>query len=108
MSGNGGEPGRTNWQAPWHPVTGADASALEAELGLELGPQHLLQGVRVTAVARRSDCDDVLFALKGAPAPFAVVHLTWSGYPETDRRWPWTELVDDLDAFVSGRPDLNL
>jgi hypothetical protein len=71
---------------PWSAVQGS--ATLEAELGRELGEEHPLRGARARAIARHDDGDDVLFALEGGPARFAVVHLTWSGVVEADPRWP--------------------
>lgn len=65
---------------PWVSVQG---TALSKELRLELGSSHPLWGVSVRALAKREDNDDVLFSLEHGPAPLAVVHLTWTGRPET-------------------------
>ena len=82
------------YRAPWRGVDPAAAASLEAQLGRELTRRHVLFGRRVAAVARRQDCDDVLFELDGAGASgaFAVVHLTWSGTEERDPRFPATEV----------------
>ena len=62
------------WFAP--PV---NANALEAQLEREVPPGHVLFGRRMQAVARRQDCDDVLFvSIDVTPTIVAVVHLTWS------------------------------
>lgn len=57
------------------------------ELKRELQGEHDLSTAKARALARREDNDDVLFALENGPAPFAVVHLTWSGKPEANG-WP--------------------
>ena len=57
---------------------------LQQELERELSVGSCLFGVTACTVARRKDCDDVLFELFGdhAPGEFAKVHLVWSGkYP---------------------------
>jgi hypothetical protein len=54
------------WLEPWSPV--ADTTVrrgLEQELLLEVADGHALFGQRVATVARRCDCDDVLFELEG-------------------------------------------
>ena len=48
---------------------------LEEELGREVGPGHVLHGVKAEAVAACRHCDDVLFAL--SDDRYAVVHLTY-------------------------------
>lgn len=70
---------------PWT-ANGVDIALVE-ELEWELHDGHPLSATKPRAVARREDNDDVLFALENGPAPFAVVHLTWSGKPEA-RGWP--------------------
>ena len=54
--------------------------------------------IRMTPLACRQDCDDVLFALDDGRV--AVVHLTWSrkGEPVSDH--PSTSVFDSLDRFV--------
>jgi hypothetical protein len=44
----------------------------------------------VVAVARRIDCDDVLFATSNPAMPLAVVHLTWTGHMSFNPRTPYT------------------
>jgi hypothetical protein len=84
---------------PWHLVNDELARALESELRRELSPDHLLGGRAFLAVARRQDCDDVLFQVEGVG--FAVVHLTWSG--RVDPRWPRTEIYGSLDDWIERR-----
>jgi hypothetical protein len=59
--------------SPWTELT--NAAGVEAELERELVGGHRLFGRKLRAVARRSDCEDVLFV--GAELA-AVVHLTWA------------------------------
>jgi hypothetical protein len=89
----------------WHQCQDT-AAALERELERELTTGHPLFGKPVTAVARRLDCDDALFALTGTTS-VAIVHLTWSGHPEGGA-WPSTELFDSFDAwrlYIEARPE---
>jgi hypothetical protein len=48
------------------------------------------------AVARRQDCDDVLFVSTDNPPVVAVVHLTYANQPEQDPRWPETTVFESL------------
>jgi hypothetical protein len=59
------------------------------ELQRELSDGHILKSVIVETVAHRGGAsDDVLFRRIGEPQHYAIVHLTWSGRPEIDPRWP--------------------
>lgn len=63
---------------PWVEVDVSGDANLEAELAREVGAQHPLSGCPTRALMRRTDNDEVLFALRDRPE-VAVVHLTWSG-----------------------------
>jgi hypothetical protein len=71
---------------PWMAV---QAEGLEKQLRREVALGHPLHSVRVRAIARRQDCDDVLFVGIDEPQLVAVVHLTWASqtvvhpYPNT-------------------------
>ena len=84
---------------PWHPVSAERRTALESELARELPTGHVLSGKRATAIAARSDQDDVLFDVTGLG--FAVVHLTWSGRQESSPQWPGTRLFTSLDEWAA-------
>jgi hypothetical protein len=81
------ESAESPYRDPWIGTTAAD-SKLEDEAGREIGPDHVLWNRRLRALARRCDCDDVLFAVGDSPQ-VCVVHLTWSnarertGFPAT-------------------------
>jgi hypothetical protein len=85
---------------PWAAVAASDQS-LETELHKEVGSKHQLYGKRVRAVARRLDRDDVLFQVTGSPAPYAVVHLTWSSKMEQAPEWPATTTYATLDDWLA-------
>ena len=88
-----------DWLIPWHPVEDAGArNGLLAEFQRKLPRGHVLAGVPVTAIGRRQDCDDVLFALEDGRV--AIVHLTWSGKTEPVPDHPWTVLFDSFERFV--------
>jgi hypothetical protein len=52
------------------------------------------------AVARRQDCDDVLFVSADEPKVVAVVHLTYAKRPESDPRWPTTTFFDSMEDWL--------
>lgn len=83
---------------PWAEVR--DDLVLAEELTREVPEGHVLFGRALRAVARRIDCDDVLFVGDGV---VAVVHLTWKRSREIDPRWPTTEVFASLDDFATGR-----
>ncbi len=66
---------------PWYALTN-DGSGLVAELNRELSKHSEIYGLKAKAIARRDDCDDVLFEIEGRQEKLAVVHLTWSGKTE--------------------------
>lgn len=84
---------------PWIAMKKDDSSCLEKELWRELRTDHPLAGCRNKAVARRVDCDDVLFETDCGQGLLAVVHLTWSGKPESSPQWPATDFFDGWDDF---------
>ena len=55
----------------------------EGELKRESRFGHVLHRVSAQSVARRLDCDDVLFSLQNHKEPLAVVHLTWAKFEAT-------------------------
>ena len=89
------------WAAPWRSIPPGQGVGLAHELRREAGPQHRLFGVEAVAVARRIDCDDVLFVLPPPHPPLAVVHLTWAQHPEQDPAWPGTFLYRSWDDWVA-------
>ncbi len=76
----------------WSPVGGADAANLECELARELPVGHVLKTLKLRAVARQFDRDDVAFDLDDGRR--CVVHLSWN--VESDPRCPHCEFVDEL------------
>ena len=82
---------------PWTRVT--NAQGLEDELARELVPGHRLHGrTTLKALARRTDCDDVLF---GDDTLAAVVQLTWG--KQADPATPSAELYPSLELWVAMR-----
>ena len=56
-------------------------AGIAQELLREVGVGHPLHGLPVRTLARRQDCDDVLFAIEDGTERVAVVHLTWTYSP---------------------------
>ncbi len=81
------------WPELWEEITANAQQALEAELRHEVSPEHPLYDVSVKAMARRQDCDDVLFAVIGSPS-VAVVHLSYS--EEAGALWPHTQFFGNF------------
>lgn len=90
-------PQEMEWIDPWSAIEDGGIS-LVVELKRELSPQHVLFGRDAVAIARRSDCDDVLFKMEDGS--FAVVHLTWSGKQDQYPNFPWTTIHKTMEDFV--------
>ena len=89
------------WPDGWEQLAPDERQALEAELRREVTPGHLLYSADVTALARRNDCDDVLFSLNGS-ASVAVVHLSYG--KELEGLWPHTQLFSSLERWKDQQP----
>jgi hypothetical protein len=83
------------WLHPWQ----ACAGGLEAELRREVGPGHVLYGLRAVSIARRVDDDEILFHVPRCHLPFAVVHLSGTRRTDADSIWPETVLYRSLDDW---------
>jgi hypothetical protein len=93
---------------PWNAIEEYPSSvgiALEREACIELAEDHPLHGLNLKAVARRDDCDDVLFQIAESDA-VAVVHLTWSGKRERSPS-PQVELYESIEAFRVQRMEVD-
>lgn len=86
---------RGNQLTAW-PLVKPLSLSLEKEVALG----HLIYGQSVRALARRIDCDDVLFVL--ASGQVACVHLIWSGQQESPP-WPSTHVYGSLQEFIATR-----
>lgn len=91
---------------PWEP-TGEEAINLNRELLREVGSGHLLCGRSMTAIAKRVDCDDVLFRADHDSSFYAVVHLTWRGETEDDPKWPAAEIYGSFAEWLERRMQLD-
>jgi hypothetical protein len=84
---------------PWQLVNISDRVLFHAELRRELSPGHPLHELPIGAVARRTDCDDILFQLEDDTDRVAVTHLTWRGQPEQDTDWPSVTFYPSLAVW---------
>jgi hypothetical protein len=89
--------GVTTLPEPWTALE-SGGPALVAELKRELSPQHVLFGRGAVAIARRKDCDDVLFRLDDGSV--AIVHLTWSGKEDQHPKFPWTTIHKTIEEAM--------
>jgi hypothetical protein len=89
------------WLVPWHSVAEnpVQVAGMELELARELPSGHPLHGLPVRTLARRQDCDDVLFAIDDGTGRVAVVHLTWTQSPPEKVPWPLTVLYSNFEAW---------
>lgn len=99
-------PPELKWLPPWQRLEGT-GDEFVTELQRELPSQHVLGGLSAVAVARRSDCDEVLFVTNDPIAPLALVRLTWADRKESDSRRPLTTLYKDWRDWANRclRPD---
>ena len=90
-----------NFVEPWVAVN-SERVLLEEELRRELSPENYLSASVLRALARRIDCDDVLFEVCDEKADFklASVHLTWSGRTESNP-WPRAKLFTGVEDFIT-------
>ncbi len=89
-----------NLPAQWVPIDPDTSARFEDEYAVEIAKGHPLYGVPVKAIAKRRDCDDVLFSVLRHLCEYVVVHLTWSGKEEPPPDWPKFELYandDDIE-----------
>lgn len=98
----------TDFKIPWQPISeyppeNGDAMSNEALREIAIG--HSLAGKKLKTLARRQDCDDVLFLINDGPE-VAVVHLTWSNRRET-RGFPVAHLFSDLAEFMDTRMETD-
>ncbi len=87
-----------NWKKPWIPLSEEESKGVGIELKKEISEKHQLYGVNIRAIAKRIDCDDVLFEIENGA--FAVVHLTYAQYPEPDPQWPYTIKYNNVDDLI--------
>ena len=88
------------YKLPWEELELDQRNGLEIELVREICNGHPLFGKSHVALARRIDCDDVLFEVDGGPA-VAVVHLSYA--VESDPQWPATEIFTSFAEFEEQR-----
>lgn len=90
------------WLIPWQPVVydAAQMAGLAEQLSRELAVGHPLYGLPMRTLARRQDCDDVLFAIDDGSGRVAVVHLTWTRNLPERPPYPWAILYPNFTAWV--------
>lgn len=88
------------WLEPWGALC-TESFYFENELYNEVGEHHILFGKRVTAIAKRYDCDDVLLQVHDSKYSFAVVHLTYSTKREEDSKYPITKMFKDIHDWIN-------
>jgi len=81
---------------PWSEVSGP---GLVDELRREMASGHVLENLDLAALARRQDCDDVLYALNDGSGRLAVVHLTYRSTRETNPSFPSTTMIKELNLW---------
>jgi hypothetical protein len=86
------------WLTPWHPIP--DSEDFTLELIREVIKGHPLFQVPTKSIARRQDCDDVLFQIEDGSGRVAVVHLTWSMKPEPSPNSPHSVFYDSLQNWA--------
>jgi len=84
----------------WYEIENSKGT-FEKELYKEINKGHILYGIKVKEVARREDCDDVLFSLIDGTNRFAVVHLTWVRKVEENSYFPRTKIYDNLNNLIN-------
>ena len=91
------------WLVPWYSVADdpAQVAGMEQELRRELSAGHPLFGLSVRTLARRQDCDDVLFAVEDGTGRVAVVHLTWTHSLPERPPWPGTAVFPSLAEWAA-------
>ena len=92
--------------APWTRV-GECADNLERELRKEITAGHPLFSLKTRPIAQRTDSDDVLYEVNSPNFRYAVVHLSWTGKPESDPRWPDLEMFETFETWVESRMELE-
>lgn len=80
---------------PWYAES---AFSLVDELRREVVSGHVLFGVPVRVLARRQDCDDILFQFLDGTGRVAKVHLTWQ--QESDPSWPSTTVYPNIEEWA--------
>ncbi len=87
------------WPDGWCPLAEEEAGQYVVELQRELSQRHILEGIETQALGQRIGHNQFLFKLEDGSNKLAMVHLTWA--VETDPKWPWTEIFNSFDHWVS-------
>ena len=96
------------FEEPWVQIENqSDESFFSKELRKETCKGHQLHKIKTETIARREDCDDVLFKLLDGTERFAIVHLTYS--KESDPQWPDCDIFNTFGDFLQRKyyPDIE-
>ena len=85
----------------WVEIVTAERERFEDEYAAEIANGHPLYGAPVRTIAKRNDCDKVLFGVHRHLCSYAVVHLTWSGQEELPPDQPHFDLYTDEADLIS-------
>lgn len=91
----------SDFSNPWCSIndyTGPIKGALEQEAQAEIGSDHPLFGKHLTALGRRADADDVLFAVDESEQ-VVILHLTFSGSMEAAAATQLTSFAN-IEEFI--------
>lgn len=75
----------------------------EDELYKEVSDKHILFGKKCVAVAKRDDCDDILFLVQNSEIKYAIVHLTWNSGLESHSLFPMTRTFCSIEELIEDR-----
>jgi len=65
-----------------HPECDVEHAKIQAELEIEIHPEHPFYGRKLKVIAHAMGNDDVLCTHVDDPKRYSVLHLTWAGRPE--------------------------
>ena len=85
---------------PWSSIDEfppSNKKAIEEEVNKEILKNHPLYGRNLKTIARREDCDDILFQIENSQK-VAYVHLTWSSKKEFSD-FPITVIYENIEEF---------
>jgi hypothetical protein len=88
------------WIDPWQPIEDPELGRMfEEELQRELSPSHPLAGLPLLVVGKHGNTDDFLFQVSDGSDRVALVHLSWTGKPETPP-WPQSMLFASVEEWI--------
>lgn len=91
--------GKSSLPEGWVMIPEHTIKPVEKEIGLELGPSHVLCGKEYLVFARYKDSDDFLVYVNDGTERFASVYLEFSAKPLASSNFPYTVFYDSLDEL---------